>query len=123
MLTNLRHLAARFSMGVILHRHLPKQFQSLPLYVAPEADLRYWRWGVETADPVLLRMVRELVRSGSVAWNVGANVGLFRFCFSAAALAGQGGFALAIEPDVWPAHLLARSAQRIQPHISFLRSV
>ena len=110
MLTNLRHLAERFSRGVILRRHLPKQFQSLPLYVSPEAGLRYWRWGVETA----FRMVRELVRPGSVVWDVGANVGLFSF--SAAALAGPGGFVLAIEPDVWLAHLLARSAQRIQQH-------
>jgi hypothetical protein len=114
MLMNLRHLAERFSRGVILRRHLPKQFQSLPLYVSPEAGLRYWRWGVETADPMLFRMVRELVRPGSVVWDVGANVGLFSF--SAAALAGPGGFVLAIEPDVWLAHLLARSAQRIQQH-------
>ena len=86
MLTNLRHLAERFSRGVILRRHLPKQFQSLLLYVSPEAGLRYWRWGVETADPLLFRMVRELARPDSVVWDVGANVGLFSF--SAAALAG-----------------------------------
>jgi FkbM family methyltransferase len=114
MFMNLRHLAERFSRGVILRRHLPKQFQSLPVYVSPEASLRYWRWGVETADPMLFRMVRELVRPGSVVWDVGANVGLFSF--SAAALAGPGGFVLAIEPDVWLAHLLARSAQSIQQH-------
>ena len=113
---NLRHLAERFSRGVILRRHLPKQFQSLPLYVSPEAGLRYWRWGVETADPMLFRMVRELVRPGSVVWDVGANVGLFSF--SAAALAGPGGFVLAIEPDVWLAHLLGALCRRIrgQPH-------
>jgi FkbM family methyltransferase len=63
---------------------------------------------------MLFRMVRELVRPGSVVWDVGANVGLFSF--SAAALAGPGGFVLAIEPDVWLAHLLGRSAQRIQQH-------
>ena len=111
---NLRHLVERFSRGVILRRHLPRQFQNLPLYVSPDAGFRYWRWGVETADPMLFRMVRELVRPGSVVWDVGANVGLFSF--SAAALAGPSGFVLAIEPDVWLAHLLARSAQRIQQH-------
>jgi FkbM family methyltransferase len=114
MLVNLRHIAERFSRGVILRRRLPKQFQGLQLYVSPEASLSYWRWDVEKADPMLFRMVRELVRPGSVVWDVGANVGLFSF--SAAALAGPGGFVLAIEPDVWLAHLLTRSAQRIQRH-------
>jgi hypothetical protein len=82
MLTNLRHLAERFSKGVILRRHLPKQFQSLPLYVSPEAGLRYWGRGLETADPMLFRMVRELVKPGSVVWDVGANVGHARQSFS-----------------------------------------
>jgi FkbM family methyltransferase len=86
---NLRHIAERFSRGVILRRHLPTQFRSLPLYVSPEAGLRYWGWGLETADPMLFRMVQELVRPGSVVWDVGANVGLFSL--SAAALADQAG--------------------------------
>ena len=70
ILTNLRHLAERFSRGVTLRRHLSKQFQSLPLYLPPEAALRYWRWGVERADRMLFRMVRELVSPGSVVWDV-----------------------------------------------------
>ena len=74
---------------------LPRQFQSL--------QLRYHQ------SRLLFRMVRELVMSGSVVWDVGANVGLFSF--SEAALAGPG-FVLAIEPHVWLAHLLVRSAQR-----------
>ena len=118
---SLRHLAERFSRGVILSRHLPKQFQSLPLYVSPDASLRYWRRNVETSDPMLFRMVRELVGPGSVVWDVGANVGLFSF--SAAALAGPGGFVLAIEPDVWLVHLLTRSAQRVQQHSTRVATV
>jgi hypothetical protein len=65
-ITNMRHLAEWFSRGVILRRHQPKQFQSLPLYLSPEAGMRYWRWVIETVDPMLFRMVRELVRTGSV---------------------------------------------------------
>jgi FkbM family methyltransferase len=111
ILVNLRHLAERFSRGLILRRRLSRQFQSLPLYVSPEASLRHWGWNMEAADPMLFRMVRELVRPGDVVWDVGANVGLFSF--SAAALAGPDGFVLAIEPDVWLAHLLTRSSQGI----------
>jgi hypothetical protein len=70
MITNLRHLAERFSRGVILRRHLPKQFQSLPLYVSPEAGLRYWRWGVETADAMLIRIgMHDLLNISVFAWT------------------------------------------------------
>jgi FkbM family methyltransferase len=61
---------------------------------------------------MLCRMVLELVAKGSVVWDVGANVGLF--AFSSAALAGAGGSVLAIEPDLWLAQLLTRSARRIE---------
>ena len=60
-------------------------------------------------DPLLYRMVKELVKPGACVWDVGANVGLFSFC--AAALAGQSGQVLAIEPDLWLANLLLKSAQ------------
>src|SRR6266850_1933144 len=93
----LRRLAERLSRGVVLRRHLPSDFQRLPLYVTPEAGLRHWA-DLSSVDRHLLRMVRELVRPG-VVWDVGANVGLF--AFSAAAIAGPSGLVLAIEPDVW----------------------
>ena len=91
-------------------RHLPREFQRLPIYVTPEAGLRYWG-ALGKVDPLLLRMVRELVFPGAAVWDVGANVGLF--AFSAAAVAGPSGSVLAIEPDIYLAQLLNRSAQRI----------
>lgn len=106
----LRKLAERISRGVVLRRHLARDFQRLPLYVTPEAGLRYWA-GLSGVDRHLLGMVRELVRPGSVVWDVGANVGLF--AFSAAAVAGSSGLVVAIEPDVWLAHLMNRSAREI----------
>jgi FkbM family methyltransferase len=106
----LRRLAEGLSRGVVLRRHLPRDFQRLPLYVTPEASLRHWA-GLSSVDRHLLRMARELVRPGAVVWDVGANVGLF--AFSAAAMAGPSGLVLAIEPDIWLAHLMDRSSREI----------
>ena len=108
---SLRRWAELISRGVVVKRRLPRDFQRLPIYVSPEAVLRYWRRDLEQVDPMLCRMARELVRTGHTVWDIGANVGLFSFC--AAALAGPSGNVLAIEPDFWLAHLLTRSAQGI----------
>jgi FkbM family methyltransferase len=57
-------------------------------------------------------MAEEMVKGGSVVWDVGANVGVFSFC--ASALAGKSGSVLAIEPDFWLSHLVNRSSQRLE---------
>jgi FkbM family methyltransferase len=104
---NFRKAAERLSRGIVLKRRLPAEFHRLPIYVSPEAGLRYWL-RMSQVDPMLYRMVQELVKPGAHVWDVGANVGLFSFC--AAALAGPAGSVLAIEPDVWLAHLIQRSS-------------
>jgi len=108
---SIRSLAERFSRGVVLRRRLPPKFGRVPIFVTPEAGLRYWS-AMSQVDPMLYRMAEEIVKPGSVVWDVGANVGLFSFC--AAALAGKSGSVLAIEPDLWLADLINRSSQRIE---------
>jgi len=109
----LRRLAENLSKGVVLRRHLPARFGRLPIYVTPEAGLRYWS-AMSRVDAVLYRMAEELAKPGSVVWDVGANVGLFSLC--AAAASGRSGFVLSIEPDFWLAHLITRSSREIAQH-------
>jgi FkbM family methyltransferase len=107
----IRRLAEVISRGVVLRRHLPAKFGRLPIYASPEAGLRYWG-PMSKIDPLLFSMAEELVKPGAIVWDVGANVGLFTFC--AAALSGKSGYVLAIEPDVWLAHLITRSSLKIK---------
>jgi len=109
---SLRRLAENLSRRVVLRRRLPARFKHLPIYVTPEAGLRYWG-PMSKIDTVLYDMAEELVKPGSVVWDVGANVGLFSFC--AAALTGNAGYVLSVEPDFWLAHLMTRSCRTL-PH-------
>jgi FkbM family methyltransferase len=88
-----------------LKRRLPREFGKVPLFVSPESALAYWRRDISKVDPLLLSMVRELVRPNMTVWDIGANVGLFSF--AAASLGAQ---VLAVEPDIWLANLVHRSA-------------
>jgi FkbM family methyltransferase len=100
-----RRILKNVSRGVVLKRRLPREFGKVPLFVSPESALAYWRRDISKVDPLLLSMVRELVRPNMTVWDIGANVGLFSF--AAASLGAQ---VLAVEPDIWLANLVHRSA-------------
>ena len=106
----IRKLAEKVSRGIVLRRRLPYQFGRLPVYVTPEAGLRYLG-PMSRVDPILYSIAEELVKPGAVVWDIGANVGLFAFC--AASLAGESGSVLAVEPDLWLAHLMMRTCLRL----------
>jgi len=100
-----RSLAERFSRNVVLRRRLPADLGGRYIYVTPDSALRYWHWNLDKVDPDLLALVRGFVPRDSVVWDIGANVGLFGL-----SCASRVRNVVAVEPDVWLASLLARSA-------------
>lgn len=104
----LRSLAERLSRGKVIKRRLPHEFSKRPLYVTPDAALRYLKPSkTEAFDGELLAVAKQELSEDSIVWDVGANVGVFTF--AAASIASKGSV-LAIEPDIWLAALLRRSA-------------
>jgi FkbM family methyltransferase len=88
-----------------LLRHLPKDLGSAPIHVSPDASLRHWNPRLRSD---LFDLARQFVHPGDTIWDIGANVGLFTT--AAAQKAGPGGTVIAIEPDLWLAALLQRTA-------------
>lgn len=102
----LRRLLHRLSRGLVFQRALRADGVVVPLYVAPEAQLKYLKLGLQAEDRELMRMARRHVTEKSVVWDVGANVGVFSF--ASAVRAGKG-TVVAIEADIWLAGLLNRT--------------
>lgn len=105
----LRKLAEQLSREKAFIRKLPSEFANTPLFVSPDAQLKYLKPGIDAFDKELLDIALEHIGSDDVVWDIGANVGIFSF--AAASLASSTGHVLAVEPDIWLAHLMQKSAR------------
>lgn len=103
----LRTLVERLSRNRILKRRLPSTFGSTPIFVSPDSQLKYLKPGPQAFDLDLLRVAHAYIREQSIVWDIGANVGVFAF---AAASIARKGSVLAVEPDIWLAQLIRKSA-------------
>ena len=101
-----RAVLERWSRGWILRRRLPTRFGSRPIWVTPDARLRFLKWGEAAFDQELLGYVESFVKPGNTVWDIGANVGEFTI---AAAHRAVNGRVLAVEADPVLAGLLQRS--------------
>jgi FkbM family methyltransferase len=108
-MTPFRAFAEKISRNRVLKKHLPQAFGSAPIFVSPDASLQHWKPRLQSD---LFELARQFVKPGDTVWDIGANVGLFTI--AAAQKAGPQGSIVAIEPDLWLASLLQRSAA-LQP--------
>lgn len=106
----LRSVAERLSRGRSFRRRLPRAYGGCRMYISPECGLSYW-FGLRPSEK-LLDNAAETIKSSSIVWDVGANMGLFSF--AAAGLAGPTGHVYSFEPDAFLVGLLRRSA-RLNP--------
>jgi hypothetical protein len=63
-------LLERVSAHIVLKRRFTRKFGRAAVFVTPGAALRYWRFGLDGADPPLLRAAQEVVSSGSIVWDI-----------------------------------------------------
>src|SRR5512134_1826498 len=104
----LRKIAERLGRKRVFKRSLPSEFGGTPLYISPDAQLKYLRVGRGAFDADLLRVASEEIVPNSTTWDIGANVGVF--AFAAASRALPEGYVLAVEPDDWLANIICKSA-------------
>lgn len=114
-MNRLRRVVERATHGVTFTRKLPMSLGGGPIVVSTDGGLRYLFRRMDNIDPLLHEWVRCYVHPGHIAWDVGANVGIF--AFAAAHCAGRNGRVIAFEPDSTLVGMLRRSAAR-QPHTS-----
>jgi FkbM family methyltransferase len=96
------------SRGRVVKRHMPSRFGGDPIYITPDAALRYWKRNLDSCAKELFDWAAEFVRPGHIVWDIGASMGLFSF--AAASITGPAGSVLAVEPDLVSVGLLRRSA-------------
>ncbi len=102
----MRSVLERLARNSVVKRNLPSRFNSIPLYLSPDSQLKYFKFSEKAFDTTLLDIADRYINEQSKVWDIGANVGIF--AFAAASLATKGEV-IAIEADIWLAHLMRRS--------------
>ncbi|WP_298349199.1 FkbM family methyltransferase [Runella sp.] len=104
----IRKIGELLSRNLILKRKLPKQFGSLPIFVSPDASLRYWKLNMSHRhNHEIYKVVKDLINEGNVIWDIGGSVGIF--AFPAIYKAGKNGYCLIVEADTFMQSVLKKS--------------
>lgn len=105
-MSTLRKLLERLSRGRVFKRSIVVAGQSMPLFISPDAQLKYLKFGTGAFDQDLINIAENYLNENSHVWDVGANIGVFTFAASAVACKGS---VVSIEADIWLANILRKT--------------
>jgi len=108
----LRRFTERAARRTQFRRRLPREFAERPIWVSPDARLRFLKWGCAAFDAELLAYAIRYVNPGDTVWDVGCNVG--EFTITSAHRTGRQGAVLALDADREMITLLQRSIREGQ---------
>lgn len=101
------------SRNIIIKRKIRTGKKVVPLFVTPDAQLKYWKPGHNAFNRDLINLAEKHLTPDSVIWDVGANVGEFSFVASAIA---HRGVVVSIEADIWLASILRKTTTLKEHH-------
>lgn len=101
-----RKTAEFWARGKCFKRHLSVNKATWPIFISPDAQLKYIKVNVSAFDQDLIAIAETFVDRESIIWDVGANVGVFTY--ASAAMASEGTI-VSVEADIWLAGLLRRT--------------
>jgi len=110
-MSGLRRAVERLSRGRQVWRRLPEPFGSAKILVTPDAALSILKLGHGWVDLELLDVVDRFVKPGDVVWDIGSNLGVFGT--ASAVRCGKAGAVLCVEPDIYLAGLIRRTASKL----------
>ena len=103
----IRRLAELLARGRRFRRRIRVAGQLAPIWVSPDAQLKYLKPGERAFDRDLLELAEQRLGPDDVVWDVGANIGTFSVAAATVAVSGE---VVAIEADIWLAQLLRKTA-------------
>lgn len=102
-----RRTAELLSRNRIIRRDIQVSGVKAPIFVSPDAQLKYLKPGKNSFDQDLVRIAELITNEDDFIWDIGANVGVFSV---AALVANPKCSVLAIEADPWLADVLVRTS-------------
>lgn len=104
----LRKMLEVVARGRKVKRHISINGREIPLYVSPDAQLKYLKRS-GSWDQDLIQLAAQYVKPGDDVWDIGANCGVFSF---AAATMSQTGNIFAFEADTFLVEVI-KSSRRL----------
>ena len=107
----IRRMAELWSRGKLLKRRIIVDGKAVPLFVSPDAQLKYLKPGTKSFDQDLINIAEKYLALDSNVWDIGANVGVFTF--ASASIAREGNI-VSVEADTWLVDVLRKTASLAQ---------